>query len=111
MLLFLSSLSYKNFRASRAPLMAGILSFYRPRAENTESGLLVGIRFPGEVGVHFAKIVPRVGFQAGLTGDAGRFGRVFFGIAGFLTVVFLPNCGDCIDGEESSVWTNLPYIN
>jgi hypothetical protein len=64
-----------------------------------------------DVGVHFAKVVPSVVIQTGGMGDAGGFARVFFGIAGFLAVVFLPVFADPIDGEESSVCTNLTSIN
>jgi hypothetical protein len=63
------------------------------------------------LGVHFAKLVLSVAFQAGRIGDAGGFGLVFFGIPGFLAVVFLPVLGDCIDGEESSVCTNFTSIS
>jgi hypothetical protein len=49
----------------------------------------------------------RGAFQAGLIGDAGGFGRDFFGIAGFLPVVFLPDPGEGGDGEESTVFVNL----
>jgi hypothetical protein len=44
-------------------------------------------------------------------GDAGGFGRVFRGIADFLTVVFLPDPFDRGDGEESTMLTNRTFIN
>ena len=62
-------------------------------------------------GGHSAKVVPSVAFQTGLIGDAGGFGRVFFGIAGFLAVVFLPDPPDGSDGEESTVLTKRTSIS
>lgn len=62
-------------------------------------------------GVHFAIVVPSVAFHTGRVGDAGGLGLVLRGIARFFGVVFFPTLGDRIDGEESSVWTNLTSIN
>jgi hypothetical protein len=84
-----------------------------PDSDTTLLGLgLLLTMIPRDVtGVHFAKVVPRDVFQAGLMGDAGGFGRVFFGIAVFLAVVFLPDPLDGGDGEESSVCTNLTTVS
>lgn len=83
----------------------------RNRRLHGVSDVVVNPRNQPQVGGSRANIGPKAAFQAGLIGDAGGFGRNFFGTACFLIVVFLPDPLDRGDGEESTVLTKRTSIN
>src|ERR1019366_920482 len=60
---------------------------------------------------HWANIVPRVAFQAGLMGDAGSFERILFGRTPAFPVVGLLFLVDGGDGEEPTLLMNLTSIS